>query len=49
MEEKINKEFEQFQEDLEIRRKKLKLLVSFDLDDKINEELKELNDKQITL
>ena len=49
MEEKINKEFEQFQEDLEIRRKKLKLLVSFNLDDKINEELKELNDKQITL
>lgn len=49
MGEKINKEFEKFQKDLETREKKLKLLVKFDLDEKIDEEIKELKEKQITL
>ena len=49
MGDKINKEFENFQKDLEIRKKKLKLIVKFEPDDKLEKELKELKDKQITL
>ena len=49
MGDKINKEFENFQKDLEIRKKKLKLLVEFELDKNLDDILKELNDKKITL
>ena len=49
MGDKINKEFEKFQKDLEIRKKKLKLLVEFEPDKNRDDILKELNDKKITL
>ena len=49
MGDKINKEFENFQKDLEIRKKKLKLLVEFESDKNLDDVLKELNDKKITL
>ena len=49
MGDKINKEFENFQKDLEIRKKKLKLLVGFEPDKNLDDVLKELNDKKITL
>lgn len=49
MGDKINKEFEKFQKDLEIRKKKLKLLVEFEPDKNLDNVLKELNDKKITL
>lgn len=45
----INKEFENFQKDLEIRKKKLKLLVEFEPNKNLDDVLKELNDKKITL
>lgn len=47
MEEKINKEYEEFKEYLDKKEQKLKLLVSFDLDDNINEIIEELNNKEI--
>lgn len=49
MGDKINKEFEKFQKELEIRKKKLKLLVKFVPDDKVDKILNELKDKSITL
>ena len=49
MGDKINKEFEKFQKDLEIIKKKLKLLVEFEPDKNLDDILKELNDKKITL
>ena len=49
MGDKINKEFQNFQKDLEIRKKKLKLLVEFEPNKNINDVLKELSDKKITL
>lgn len=49
MGDKINKEFENYQKDLETRNKKLKLLPKFEVDERIEEELKEIKDKQITL
>jgi len=49
MGEKINKEFEEYQEDLKIREKKLKLLVSFNQDESIDEVLNELKEKEIIL
>ena len=49
MGDKINKEFENFQKDLEIRKKKLKLLIEFEPDKNLDDVLKELNDKKITL
>ena len=45
----INKDFENFQKDLEIRKKKLKLLVEFEPNKNLNDVLKELSDKKITL
>ena len=45
----INKEFENFQKDLEIRKKKLKLRGEFEPDKNLDDVLKELNDKKITL
>lgn len=49
MGEKINKEFEEYQEDLKIREKKLKTIVHFEPDEEVEQLLKELKDKQITL
>ena len=49
MGDKINKEFEIYQKDLETRNKKLKLIAKFEPDERLEEELKELKDKQITL
>lgn len=49
MGDRINKEFENFQKDLEIRKKKLKLLIEFEPDKNLDDVLKELNDKKITL
>ena len=47
MGEKINKEYEEFKKYLDKKEKKLKLLVSFDLDDNIDEVIEELNNKEI--
>ena len=49
MGDKINKEFENFQKDLELRKKKLKLLIEFEPDKNLDDVLKELNDKKSTL
>ena len=49
MGEKINKEFEKYQEDLKTREKKLKILVHFDPDEEVEKILDELKKKQITL
>ena len=49
MGEKINKEFEEYQKDLEVRNKKLKTIVRFEPDEEIEELLKELKDKELTL
>ena len=49
MGDKINKEFEKYQEDLKIRNKKLKLIVKFEADENLEEEMKKLKDKEITL
>lgn len=45
----INKEFEDFQKDLETRSKKLKGIVRFKPDEKIDELIKELKEKTIIL
>lgn len=45
----INKEFEDFQKDLETRSKKLKGIVRFKPDDKIDELIKDLKEKTIML
>lgn len=49
MGDKINKEFEKYQEDLETRNKKLKTIVHFDPDEEVEKILKELKDKELTL
>ena len=49
MGEKINKEYEDFQKYLNKKEKKLKLLVGFELDENIEEVIKELNNKEIIL
>ena len=49
MGDRINKEFENFQKDLELRKKKLKLLIEFEPDKNLDDVLKELNDKKLTL
>ena len=49
MGDRFNKELENFQKDLEIRKKKLKLLIEFEPDKNLDDVLKELNDKKITL
>ena len=46
MGDKINKEFEKYQKDLEIRKKKLKLLVRFEPDEKVEKAIEELNKKK---
>ena len=47
MGDKINKEYEEVQEYLDKKEKKLKLLVNFDLDSDIDKALEELNNKEI--
>ena len=47
MGEKINKEYEEFQEYLDKKERKLKLLVNFNLDENVYDALKELNNKEI--
>jgi basic membrane lipoprotein Med (substrate-binding protein (PBP1-ABC) superfamily) len=49
MGEKINKEYEDFQKYLNKKEKKLKLLVGFELDENLEEVIKELNNKEIVL
>lgn len=49
MGEKINKEFEKYQEDLETREKKLKTIVHFEPDEEIEKSLEDLKSKQIIL
>ena len=49
MGDKINKEFEKYQKDLETRDKKLKVPVEFEADEKLDGVLKELKGKEITL
>jgi hypothetical protein len=47
MGESINKEYEDFQKYLEKKERKLKLLVEFNLDEDIDEVIKEINKKEI--
>lgn len=49
MGEKINKEYDDFQKYLNKKEQKLKLLVRFDLDENIEEVIKELNNKEFVL
>lgn len=49
MEEMINNEFEEFQKQLKIRDKKLKEVVHFNADDKLDGVMDELMDKKMTL
>jgi len=49
MGDKINKEFEEFQKDLKTRNKKLKMVVNFEPEEKLETAIKELQDKKITL
>lgn len=50
MGDKINKEFEKYQEDLKTRNKKLKLVVNFEpQEEKLDEAIKDLKEKKITL
>ena len=49
MGDKINKEYEDFQKYLNKKERKLKLLVEFELDENIEEVIKELNDREIVL
>lgn len=49
MGEEIYKEFEEFQKQLEIRNKKLKPFVKFENDEKIDDILDELKDKEVVL
>jgi hypothetical protein len=47
MGDKINKEYEEFQKYLDKKEQKLKLLVNFNLDENVDDVLKELNNKEI--
>ena len=49
MEEKINKEFEEYQKDLEIRGQKLKAPVEFKADENIDEIIEDLKNKEVVL
>lgn len=44
---RINDEFDEFQEELMIRNKKLKLLVGYDIDDDVISLLNEIKDKGV--
>ena len=47
MGEKINEEYEEFKDYLDKKEQNLKLIVRFELDDNVEEMLKELNKKEI--
>lgn len=47
MGEKINEEYEEFKDYLDKKDQKLKLIVQFELDDNVEEVIKELNKKEI--
>jgi hypothetical protein len=49
MGDKINREYDDFQKYLNKKEKKLKLLVKFNLDENIEDVLKELNSREIIL
>ena len=49
MGEKINQEFEKYQEDLKTREKKLKTIVYFEPDEEVEKALEELRKKEIIL
>lgn len=49
MTEIINKDFEEFQKDLDVRNKKLKCLVKFKPDEKIDKLIKELKENKVIL
>ena len=46
---RINDEFDEFQEELLVRNKKLRLLVSFPVDDDIMSLLSDINKKEVIL
>ena len=46
---KINDDFDEFQEELLVRNKKLRLLVSYDIDDDIMSLLSDINKKEVIL
>ena len=46
---KINDEFDEFQEELLVRNKKLRLLVSYHIDDDIMSLLSDINKKEVIL
>ena len=47
MGEKINKEYDEFKDYLDKKEQKIKLIVGFELEDNIEETLKELNKREI--
>lgn len=49
MGDKINQEFEEYQQDLETRSKKLKLIPKFEVDESLEDTLNGLKGKQIEL
>lgn len=49
MGDKINQEFEEYQQDLETRSKKLKLIPKFEMDESLEDTLNGLKGKQIEL
>lgn len=49
MGERINKEFEKFQEELKNREKKLKLITTFEPLDKLDDAINELKNKEVIL
>lgn len=49
MGEQINKEFEEFQRNLKEREKNLKLRVKFESDERIEDELEKLKEKEVIL
>ena len=46
---RINDDFDEFQEELLVRNKKLRLLVSYDIDDDIMSLLSDINKKEVIL
>jgi hypothetical protein len=49
MGEQINKDFEDFQKELEEKEKKKRIRLVFEPDEKIDEELEELGEKEVVL
>lgn len=49
MEEKINKEFDEYQYQLQVRSEKKKVIINFDLDKQINDLINDLKNKEVIL